>query len=957
MPFGRILFAALVSVTAMNAAAQHEAPRSVYMGLTNPAEHPDFARRHVQPPTYATFGNHTEFVALRGFPIENNRLVRYAEELDSYTKTYDLGNVIWPHYTMIFAENVPELAEEIKRRGLFLFDLWGYVPGSGPGDWQQFVPPAAALNTLETTLGDHWLGMDIGEQDGRYIGGYADQAYPISADRLEQYYHFQRHFERMGNDLGNRLSTLVSLNFGHYFLKEGLYTLIGAETAQGLPNSQVYYSFIRGAGKQYGVLWFGNASVWNRWGYKNYDSEGQDHGPTRGTSLNLLKRLIYSHILYNSAFVGFESGWIGKDGLTPIGKIQQSAKDWIDAYGDAGVMQTPIALLMDFNCGWSFPRHLYTANVYRVWGTIPYAPGDYLTDNVLDMLYPGYQDSSYYHNETGFMTPTPYGDSADCLLSDVEGWLLNRYPAVVLAGEVSGGNELRDKLVAYVEQGGHLIVTAGNVAKWSDGIAGIVAEGTPKTYQSGQAVDVNGTAVSEENEFALIPLTLPASAVALARCGDVVAAARVPYGKGKITVVASPFGVPEASAVSGEIANPIDQPLLKPFPMLRHVRAVVDSAFREHVLFDAGPDVSLIVCRKAAGDYTLGICNNVLEERPFTITSHCGAIQSIEEQPLDQSEKGAPGYLPFGSEGTTLGASGEATVAGGDVRIFRVRVAESNVAEISHVTPASRARGRILPMSGARTIKEFILACPTFFEHADGVIVDWRYLHERDANAIAAEAGWIKRQGLRVIADLTSGVNLYPDLRLVNNVPADYTASREAIDDIIAKMGVLGATDLVIALHRVPENNITSEDTRAGFVTALREICEEARNKGITVNLRMTPNGANSKDYAMAMLKDVNAQNLRIAASIAMLHKQGKKPADIGEEFGGVVGLWLASAPKADVASKVWTYQAPLSSTPDIDVKGWKALAPDAPVVLDSVYADWDAAYSDVKALEAKLSP
>jgi hypothetical protein len=88
----------------------------------------------------------------------------------------------------------------------------------------------------------------------------------------------------MGDDLGHKHAALVSLNFGHYFLKEGTYTLIGAETAQGLPNSQVYYAFIRGGGKQYGVPWFGNASVWNRWGYKTYGSAGgtggEIHGPT-----------------------------------------------------------------------------------------------------------------------------------------------------------------------------------------------------------------------------------------------------------------------------------------------------------------------------------------------------------------------------------------------------------------------------------------------------------------------------------------------------------------------------------------------------------------------------------------------------------------------------------------------------------------------------------------------------
>ena len=237
---------------------------------------------------------HPVHLPARVWPGSEDRLVGFAEEIEKFTRTHELGDVIWPSYSTLFANNLCDLADEIKRRDLYLFDIWGYVPGSGPGGyWQQFTPPAGALAMLESKLGDRWLGTDIGEQDGRYIGGYANQMTPASASRFEQYLNFQRHFERMGDDLGNKHAALVSLNFGHYFLKEGTYTLIGAETAQALPNSQVYYAFIRGAGRQYGVPWFGNASIYNRWGYKTYGSSGgsggDTHGPTKGTSLSLLE--------------------------------------------------------------------------------------------------------------------------------------------------------------------------------------------------------------------------------------------------------------------------------------------------------------------------------------------------------------------------------------------------------------------------------------------------------------------------------------------------------------------------------------------------------------------------------------------------------------------------------------------------------------------------------------------
>jgi len=290
----------------------------IYDHEFNPAEHPDYDRKWVKPLSWQTFNNKTHFISLRDLTGD------YKKKLDDYTSRFKLGNIIWPSYTLLYLENVYEIVAELKQRNLFLFDLWGYVPGSGPGGyWQQFHPPQEVLKLFERELGDRWLGMDNGEQDGRYVGGYASQMFPSSADRLHQYFNFQRHFQGLTDELGNKMATLVSLNFGHYFLKENVYTFIGAETAQGLPNAQVYYSFIRGASKQYGVPWFGNASVWNRWGYKTYGKTTEKNGsPDKGTSLSLLKRLLYSHIFYNSFMVGFESGFINNDKLTPIGEIQ-----------------------------------------------------------------------------------------------------------------------------------------------------------------------------------------------------------------------------------------------------------------------------------------------------------------------------------------------------------------------------------------------------------------------------------------------------------------------------------------------------------------------------------------------------------------------------------------------------------------------------------------------------------
>ncbi|NQT93954.1 MAG: hypothetical protein HQ559_14430, partial [Lentisphaerae bacterium] len=291
---------------------------SIFPHLLDPTVYPDFPRRSVRVPTWGTFENTTQFLSVRAFSVENGRLVRFREDLDLYEKEFDLGRVIWPVYYTIYPENFGELVAEIKKRGLYLFDIWGYIPGETlESVWPHSSPPPGMSEYLEDELGERFLGWDNGEQDGRYIGRYAHQQCPAIQDRFAQYLNFQRHFERLCDEHFNRMTALVSLCFGHYFLKEGNHKLLGAETGQALPSSQLYYSFIRGACKQYGVLWFGNASGFNRWGWKLYEDEdtsGQRRfGPTHGTSLSLLRRLLYSHILYDSVAVGFEQHWVEED--------------------------------------------------------------------------------------------------------------------------------------------------------------------------------------------------------------------------------------------------------------------------------------------------------------------------------------------------------------------------------------------------------------------------------------------------------------------------------------------------------------------------------------------------------------------------------------------------------------------------------------------------------------------
>ncbi len=917
----------------------------IYDHEFNPAENPDYNRHWVKAPTWDTFSHKTHFISLRDLTGD------YKKKLDDYTIKFQLGDVVWPSYTMLYLDNIDEIVAELKRRNLFLFDLWGYVPGSGPGGyWQQFHPPQRVLQLFEDELGEKWLGMDNGEQDGRYVGGYASQMFPVGADRLNQYFNFQNHFQGLTDELDNKMTTLVSLNFGHYFLKEGVYTFIGAETAQGLPNAQVYYSFIRGASKQYGVPWFGNASVWNRWGeYKTYGkTDAKNAGPDKGTSLSLLKRLMYSHIFYDSYMVGFESGFINDDKLTPIGKIQHEARKWLHKFGQPGNMITQVALMVDFYSGWSFPRHLYTREIYKVWGNLPYEAGDYLTNDVLEMFYPGYQNSSYFHNETGFNVETPYGDILDCLLSDAPEWLLERYPVLVLAGNVHGDLELKDKLENYAQSGGHLIITAGTMRQFPGHLANIDVRRFKHVFKTGTAVQIGGKEIIEPYPFTLYEIMPSDSYHIIARCGNTPAVLESDYGKGKITVIASAYGIADTPSQTS-VQSEIDRDLPNPYPMLKHVRMVLDEIFASRQLFDPGNGLSVITCRKSKGVYNLLVCNNTWEEKPLHIQSYIGEILSVKESRLDRSELKATGCLPTGFSDLQTGKDDKNHIAGGSVRVFTVTVKEQNLEVIPHIVPVKYEGHHFLNLWNKPDIKEEILARPTFFQHFDGVVIDWKYIDKRNDTVLKRESGWLRHQKLNIIVDFTSGLNLFPDLRIVDNDSMVYAKNMERIRSVIDKMVLLGSRDLILSLHRTIENNFTTKAFYSSFVSSLNELADYCKPRNINVHLRLPLERPLTPGKAIQIVENSGRDNLFIIPGVAGLTGRNSQEIPSGLKPDYVKLLSLSGIRKDDY-SQLYDENAPVSVTSNPEtVRNLLERFPDASLLFDGNYTGWDEVYSDLK--------
>jgi hypothetical protein len=238
------------------------------------------------------------------------------------------------------------------------------------------------------------------------------------------------------------------------------------------------------------------------------------------------------------------------------------------------------------------------------------------------------------------------------------------------------------------------------------------------------------------------------------------------------------------------------------------------------------------------------------------------------------------------------------------------------------------------------------------------VLLDWRYLHDRSSEAVREEAAWLARQGLRVIVDLTSGLNSFPDLRWTNNLPADYAASMSAIDDVLAKMTALGSRDLVISSSIQSESDLTVAQMVAGTEAAIRELCRRAAGRGMTVYLRVYPGKAPANPTeALQTMKRIGAANLRLAPSTAQWLSSAAAAQGVGAELRGAIGLWMVGQPALDVQGRLWSVHRPLAEmTQRQPLAQLLASAPDAPIVCDVLYENHDAEYLDATVLET-LSP
>ena len=409
-------------------------------------------------------------------------------------------------------------------------------------------------------------------------------------------------------------------------------------------------------------------------------------------------------------------------------------------------------------------------------------------------------------------------------------------------------------------------------------------------------------------------------------------------------------------------------PLPKPFPLLPEARRILDGVFREQMIFGTSPEpsangLSLVTCRRGKGDYTVCVLNNTWTARPFALTAHAGRILSVEELPIPADERGAVGFAPNALSNVVVGADSDGTIAGGGVRTFRVRLDEgAAVSEIPYQAPPPNPTNRTLVLRDlAGPVKEAVMARPTFFRHYDGVMLEGRYLMARDRADLVAQTDWLRKQGLRVSVDFSDVFNLFPGYRLVENDTNETARAAAAFASALDKMAALGARDMVVALHRAPENNMKWSEFERNMPRVLKRLCRDAAARGITVYLRESPlRLTGSLPVLRLWIERIGEPNLRPAPALAaemLVH--GGDAAKIAQAIADFdAPFWFVAGAARDLHGQLVSLHEPLAAQtfakdvrPLVEALGRKG----AGLVFDALYPDADAEYRDARLFERGL--
>lgn len=256
----------------------------------------------------------------------------------------------------------------------------------------------------------------------------------------------------------------------HHYAGEFGFDCIGSEIGCLIKNNQMQMAFNRGAARQYHLPWMIDVSPWyddfSMLDYSGCSIWGVASGPDFGHSLSYIEREYYLAYMSGATQITAEAAGItafypeenenGHYKLSPHGELCKSFYEFTKRNPDIGIPYTPFALFLDLyhGCNYGSP---FKGKAFEVF---PYERGDWFTYNLMDLFYKGGCWETWDRPELGSLGASPYGDSLDVLVQTASLEVMQSYPVLILSGCLSLSDAEREKVYAYVENGGTLVMNA-----------------------------------------------------------------------------------------------------------------------------------------------------------------------------------------------------------------------------------------------------------------------------------------------------------------------------------------------------------------------------------------------------------------------------------------------------------------------------------------------------------------
>jgi len=461
---------------------------------------------------------------------------------------------------------------------------------------------------------------------------------------------------------------------------------------------------------------------------------------------------------------------------SPLMSFTAKAARFIDDFGRIGPVQAPIAIIREFANPWDSPHLRVDAPNrdgggidFKIIGDSPYTAGDYQMHGLMDFFYPHYiqggMDVKNATREDFALCTTPYGNSADLLLSDVRKEAFAQYGLLIWGGiPPESPSIIRDKLLFHITNNRGRVVLFGATARsvfpeW-------FANREPSHIAKGATITYADRTFAESADFMFEPFRddLDRKQLGLKVLATVEGKPLIVECLGGLVLVLSDYGLNQTEYLSPSAARwQVDKILTDlPHKLLTHATQLLAAEAARQTLFSvSNENLHYVVTRPQGGEYIIGLFNDELTSEPFHITSHIGAMTSVEEINLDDGKaelksatKGAA-YAPPGlRESSDLpldyGLSDDQHIEGRDVRLFRIRVQENGVNEIPAIRYPSRPANRVLAVAGLEDIRHYLQGMPSFLQWFDGVKVDADALLSVDDNWLVEQGHWLDRRGVRV---------------------------------------------------------------------------------------------------------------------------------------------------------------------------------------------------------------